>query len=144
MSSIAGIFVIEYLGSGLYLYEIATFAYKADSLSTLIFIETIFIISLRFFDDALEARNEKAEFYPIFSSASILAFKYVLLLIISLMFLKVVRQPFFLLGYDRFAYQRLILSSTEVTLFNMLIWVLPVSLIDFKKHLKSSIALLIL
>lgn len=137
LMNIFGVFVIEHSTEQLYLYEITQFSYSADTLAPLILAYMVFIESLNIFEIKLGNKLNKASIqYPkkIFDY-TILFFVFILMLL----FLRVLNKPFFLFSYDRFAYQKFILSSIEIKLGNMMLWISPIFFVGLKKYRKMSI-----
>ena len=134
-SNIGGVLAIELSKSSFYLYEIAQMTYQSGALGPIILAQMITLEGIKIFERKYGKKVKCNKFC--FTGKSI---KYIcigIIFIISIMLLKVINKPFFMFGYDRFAYQKDILSSIEIKIGNMLLWLSPLFYILIKNKNKK-------
>lgn len=123
-SNIGGVFVIELSKSPFYLYEIAQMSSKESTLAAIILVHVLCLEGIKFIENNYSYKIKNTKFY--FHIRYVKFIGLIFIILMSLMLAKVIAKPFFILGYERFAYQKNILSGIEITLGNMLIWVSPI------------------
>jgi hypothetical protein len=141
LTNILGVYVIEY-SSMIYLYEIEQKSFNAGALAPILFVHLIFIETL-----LIAHKYKKTNFKNIskvFSANTINLVTLVVTVVITLLFIKVLNKPYFNLGYDRFAYQKNILSDLEIKIGNLLFYFTPLFYISYKSNKKLGIIALIL
>lgn len=123
-SNIGGVLVIELSKTSFYLYEIAQMTSSQNSLAPIILVQVLCLEGIGFIEDKYSHKIKNTKFY--FPSKSIKYTAIIFIALIGIMLARVITKPFFILGYDRFAYQKNILSGIEITIGNMLMWVSPI------------------
>lgn len=134
-SNIGGVLFIELSKESFYLYEIAQNTSQANSLSSIILAHVMTLEAIKFFEKRYSSKFKNVQF-----KFDIKLMKYAgiaLTILMLAMFLKVIDKPFYALGYDRFAYQKNILSGFEMKLGSALIWVTPLFYILIKNKQKT-------
>lgn len=133
-TNIIGVFTIEY--SEIYLYEIEQWSMQANSLPSIILVHMIFLETLNLCDKFwIQNKEEKIRF----SKGVINLITFVTILILLFLFIKVINKPYFILGYDRFAYQKYILTSIDEKLGNLTLYFVPLFYMSYKFNKKLGI-----